>query len=216
MNKPERNAPASARRQRGFLNSKQAMVLLALIFLAPVFVAWVMHHAGEQGWRPHSTTNYGTLVQPARPLAVPADLMAGARPLGRYLQGRWTLVYVGDGDCDAACNQDLYRMRQVRLAQNEDMKRVQTLYLLLGDGVPDAVRTLAGKEYPDLRVIPVAPAQATALAPQFRVDDTDFGRNGYLYIVDPLGNLMMFYTPGSDPSGMLRDLRKLLKASQIG
>jgi cytochrome oxidase Cu insertion factor (SCO1/SenC/PrrC family) len=216
MNKPERNAPAPAQRQPGFLSSKQAMVLLALIFLAPVFVAWVMHHAGEQGWRPKSTTNYGTLVQPARPLTVPADLVAGDRALGRYLQGLWTLVYAGDGKCAAACKQELYRMRQVRLAQNEDMKRVQTLYLLLGSSVPQAVSALTGKEYPDLRVVPVSPAQAAVLAPQFRVDDTQFGHNGYLYIVDPLGNLMMFYTPESNPSGMLKDLRKLLKASQIG
>ena len=78
---------------------------------------------------------------------------AAGGPLGRYLQGLWTLVYVGDGTCDAACNQELYRMRQVRLAQNENMQRVQTLYLLLGNRVPETVRTLADKQYPDLEVM---------------------------------------------------------------
>ena len=37
-----------------------------------------------------------------------------------------------------------------------------------------------------------------------------------IYIVDPLGNLMMYYPPGADPGGMHKDLKKLLKYSKIG
>jgi hypothetical protein len=61
-------------RQRGFLSSRQALVLLGLIFLAPAFVAWVMHNSTEEGWKPEGTTNRGNLVHPARPLQLPADM----------------------------------------------------------------------------------------------------------------------------------------------
>jgi len=64
----------STSRQRGFLSSRQALVLLGLLFMTPAFVAWVMHHSSEQGWRPEGTTNRGSLVHPARPLTMPAEL----------------------------------------------------------------------------------------------------------------------------------------------
>lgn len=203
-------------RQRGFLNSRQALVLLGLLFLAPTFVAWVMHHVGENGWQPEGTTNHGTLVHPARPLTMPADLMAGDKPLNNYLQDRWTLVYIGDGDCDEVCEHNLYNLRQIRIAQNENMNRVQTLYLLLGDAVPAKLGEHLAQEYRDFTLVPVSAAQAAAFAPFFQIDNADMKTAERTYIVDPLGNLMMYYAPDANPSGMLNDLRKLLKFSRIG
>ncbi len=216
MSKHVRQKPRQPGRQRGFLTSKQAFVLLGLLFMAPAFVSWVMHHAGDGGWKPEGTTNHGKLVHPARPLTLPADLMAGDKPLDLYLQGLWTLVYIGDGDCDAVCNQNLYRLRQIRMAQNENMNRVQTLYLLLGDSVPPVLQDMVSKEYPRLTVVPVTAAQARSIAPFFRIDDVDMSQAERVYYVDPLGNLMMYYTPDAEPNGMLKDLRKLLKFSRIG
>ena len=203
-------------RQRGFLTSRQAFVVLGLMFLAPGFVAWVMHHSGEQGWRPEGLTNKGELVHPARPLTMPADLMAGDRPLNVYLQGLWTLVYIGDSDCDAVCNGNLYKIRQVRTAQNENMKRVQTLYLMQGESMSDSLAQLVQEEYPNLTVVPVSSVQAEAMAPFFLIEDTSMQQAERVYFVDPLGNLMMYYEADADPGGMLRDLRKLLKFSKIG
>ena len=120
MMKVKRNLSAS--RQLGFLSSKQALVLLGLMFMAPAFVAWVMHNSSEQGWRPEGTTNRGMLVHPARPLTLPAEMIIADIPANEYLQGKWTLLYIGDADCDAICNENLYKMRQVRTAQNEHMR----------------------------------------------------------------------------------------------
>jgi cytochrome oxidase Cu insertion factor (SCO1/SenC/PrrC family) len=204
------------RAQRGFLSSRQAFVLLGLLFLAPTFVAWVMHHSGEQGWRPEGTTNRGMLVHPARPLTLPADLLNGAQPLNLYLQGLWTLVYLGDGDCDAVCNENLYKMRQVRTAQNENMKRVQLLYLLDGDQVPEALAKLVADEYRDLAVVQMTATQAQAVLPFFSIDDGPVLAAERIYFIDPLGNLMMYYAPDAGAGGMLKDLQKLLKFSKIG
>lgn len=218
MKRHDDRVPAARRvwRQRGFLTSRQAFVVLGLIFLAPTFVAWVMHHAGEGGWRPEGTTNQGALVHPARPLTLPDDLRAGERPLNDFIQGLWTLLYIGDADCDETCIGNLYKMRQIRVAQNENMKRVQTLYLLQGDAVPEAIGALLADEYRDLTVVPMNAAQAAALAPFFEIDGSGMQGAERVYIIDPLGNLMMYYGADAEPGGMLKDLRKLLKFSKIG
>jgi cytochrome oxidase Cu insertion factor (SCO1/SenC/PrrC family) len=205
-----------ARRQRGFLSSRQAFVLLALIFMAPAFVAWVMHQSGVEGWRPKGMTNRGVLVHPARLLELPADMAIGNESLNDYLQGLWTLVYIGDADCDAVCKENLYKMRQIRIAQNENMNRVQRLYLVTGAEIPATLTALLEKEYPKMDVLPVSDEQAVQLAPYFRIDDVPVEGAERVYIIDPLGNLMMYYPQGADPGGMLKDLKKLLKYSKIG
>jgi cytochrome oxidase Cu insertion factor (SCO1/SenC/PrrC family) len=206
----------SAGRQRGFLSSRQAMVLLGLLFMMPAFVAWVMHNSGEEGWRPEGTTNRGMLVHPARPLTFPADLMVADASANDYLQGLWTLLYIGDGDCDELCNNNLYKMRQVNIAQNENMKRVQRLYLVRGEELPAALGDLLEKEYSKMEVVLFPDAQAQQMAPDFVVDGVSMEGAERVYIIDPLGNLMMYYPADADPGGMLKDLKKLLKYSKIG
>ena len=206
----------SARRQRGFLNSRQGLVLLGLLFMAPAFVAWVMHHSGEEGWRPEGTTNRGTLVHPARPLSMPADMMVADVPANDYLQGKWTLLYIGDADCNDVCNNNLYNMRQVNIAQNENMKRVQRMYLVRDEAVPGMLVELLDKEYPKMQVVLVPDALAEQFAAGFLIDGVSMDAAERVYIIDPLGNLMMYYAADADPGGMLKDLKKLLKYSKIG
>jgi cytochrome oxidase Cu insertion factor (SCO1/SenC/PrrC family) len=206
----------AAARQRGFLTSRQALVLMGLIFLAPTFVAWVMHHSSDEGWKPEGTTNRGNLVHPARTLKMPADMVNNGVSLQDYLQGKWSLLYIDGTDCGEACRGNLYKMRQVRVAQNENMKRVQTLFLLNADSIPDELAGFLAKEHKDMAVALPSAAQAAEIEPQFRIDETPVRQARRVYIVDPLGNLMMYYEPDADARGMLRDLQKLLKYSKIG
>ncbi len=206
----------AAARQRGFLNSRQALVLLGLIFLAPVFVSWVMHHSSEEGWKPQGTTNRGNLVHPARPLVMPADMVSDGMSLQDYLQGKWTLLYIGEANCGETCRNNLYKMRQVRVAQNEDMRRVQTLFLLHADSIPNELGGFLAQEHKDMAVALLSDAHVAAITPQFQVDETPVTGAGRIYIVDPLGNLMMYYLPDADARDILKDLQKLLKYSRIG
>jgi len=206
----------AAARQRGFLTSRQALVLMGLIFLAPTFVAWVMHHSSDEGWKPEGTTNRGNLVHPARPLKMPADMVNDGVSLQDYLQGTWTLLYIDGTDCGEACRGNLYKMRQVRVAQNENMKRVQTLFLLNAESIPDEMAGFLAKEHKDMAVALPSAVQAAEIEPQFQIDETPVRQARRIYIVDPLGNLMMYYEPDADARGMLRDLQKLLKYSKIG
>lgn len=206
----------SAGRQRGFLSSRQALVLLGLLFMTPAFVAWVMHNSGEEGWRPEGTTNSGMLVHPARPLTLPADMLVATVPANDYLPGKWTLLYIGDADCDELCSNNLYKMRQVRIAQNENMKRIQTLYMVLGDELPGALRDMLEQDHAEMDVAIVPAGQAGQFAANFLIDGVSMEGAERVYFIDPLGNLMMYYPADANPGGMLKDLKKLLKYSKIG
>ena len=206
----------SARRQRGFLSSRQALVLLGLLFMTPAFVAWVMHNSSEKGWRPDGTTNRGVLVHPARPLTLPAAIQIADVAASDYLQGKWTLLYIGGADCDDVCSNNLYKMRQVRIAQNENMRRVQTLYMVLGDALPATWEERLEQEHANMDVAIVAEVLSGQIAPDFLLDGTSMEAAERVYYIDPLGNLMMYYPADADAGGMLKDLKKLLKYSKIG
>lgn len=203
------------RRQRGFLSSKQAFVLLVLIFLTPTFVALVMHNVGN-GWQPQGTTNRGQLIHPARPLELQQDLLYGDRPVNDYLLGKWTLVYLATAECGEDCRHSLYKMRQSRLAQNENIKRVQRLLIMGSTAVPAELAEFLATEHPKMDFVTLTTEQFDQLSGFFSIDDIPPGEAGRVYIIDPLGNLMMYYPPEADPRGLLKDLQKLLKYSRIG
>jgi cytochrome oxidase Cu insertion factor (SCO1/SenC/PrrC family) len=192
------------------------LVLLGVLFVAPVLVAWLIYFGSEQGWLSGGTTNRGRLIEPARPLKLPAGMVGPAgEPFPEdFLSGKWTLLYVGAAGCGASCSETLHSLRQVRLAQGEDMRRVQRLFLVADAEGADLQGVLA--DYPQLAVALASPAQTQAIAPQLGVDGIPMKGAGRVYLIDPLGNLMMYYPPGADPRGMVKDLERLLKYSQIG
>jgi cytochrome oxidase Cu insertion factor (SCO1/SenC/PrrC family) len=210
-------AGPDCRRQRGFVNSRQALVLLALLFLMPVLVSYLMHLSAEHGWRPAGTTNKGSLIQPPLPLTLPADLASATeQPVSQeFLGGKWTLVYIHDAACDEPCRNRLYQMRQVRLAQGENLRRVQRLFLVTGASDSTDLSTILA-DYPDMAAARLSPDQAAAIAPMFSVEGISMQGADNIYLVDPLGNLMMYYPPDIDPRGMIQDLQRLLKYSHIG
>lgn len=174
---------------------RQIWVLVALFF-APLALAFLLYYGG--GWRPPGSTNKGELISPPRPV-----------PNASAWHGKWTLVYVGDGRCDEQCRAALTLTRQTRLALNADMTRVQRVFLVTGNCCD---RTYLATEHPDLAIEQVDDAVGAALLAVF----PDVA-SGSIYIVDPLGNLMMRHAPSTGLSkDLLEDLRKLLKLSHIG
>jgi hypothetical protein len=195
------------------LRTRNLRILGALgaLFLLPLVVAFLTYYG--TAWRPAGRVNHGLLITPARPLPalalprVPLGGVSAAEPQPA-LRGSWSLVYVGDGACDAACRHALYVMRQTRLALNNDMTRVERVFLVNGGGA----RELLAREHAGLIVLDAASPAAQALVREFPAP----GREHTLFVVDPLGNLMMSYDARQDPHGLLEDLKKLLRLSHIG
>jgi hypothetical protein len=193
-------------------HSRTQIWILIGVFFAPLALAFLLYYGGG-GWRPPGSTNRGELISPPRPLpTVELPTPAGTLLAPSTWRGKWTLLYVGDGGCDERCRAALTLMRQTRLALNADMTRVQRIFLATGNCCD---LTYFEAEQPGLVVARVDnDAGATLLA---AFPDTRAAADGPIYIVDPLGNLMMRHAPAAALSkDLLEDLRKLLQLSHIG
>jgi hypothetical protein len=197
------------------------LAALGGLFLLPLVLAFYMYYATD--WRPAKRVNHGTLISPARPLPAvqlrririsDADVelvsSVGAGPLSKSEpRSKWSMVYIGAGNCDEPCRQALYVMRQTRLSLNNDMGRVDRIFLTTGSC---CAREFLAHEHPGLVVLDASGPDGARLLSTFPAD----GRPYSLFIVDPLGNLMMSYDARQNPKGLLEDLRKLLRLSHIG
>jgi hypothetical protein len=87
--------------------------------------------------------------------------------------------------------------------QGKDQDRIVRAWLVTGEGPPSPA--LLG-EHPGLVVIRVAPNA---------LDPFPGGAPG-VYLIDPLGNLVLRYPDDPDIRGIADDLARVLKASRIG
>ncbi len=197
---------AHDRRQR------RVLIGVALLFFAPLGLAFYLYY-GHGTWHPGGSVNAGELVHPARPLpslALPLWAADGASTDPNFLKGKWTFLYVGAGHCDEACLGRLYDTRQVRIALDRDMQRVQRVFIA-DPGCCDA--QFLHEQHPDLIVIRAGPEAAPLLA---LLPYRNGAAQPRVYVVDPLGNLMMSYAPDAKAKGMLQDMKRLLRLSSIG
>lgn len=186
------------------------LLMLAVVFLLPMAAAYLYRPSGEPG-------NYGTLIEPPRSLQDFRMTAPDGRTAGlESLEGKWTLLYLGGDRCLERCRRSLYIIERVRLTQGKNMNRVQSLYLAPGS-TPDGAVADTLVEYAGVKGYRISEAELAAMAPGFDWRGGDeSGTPERIYIVDPLGNLMMFYPGDAEPSGVKKDLERLLKVSQIG
>jgi hypothetical protein len=203
------------------LRSKNLRMLAALaaLFVLPLLLAFYMYYGTD--WRPLKRVNHGTLISPARPLVVTSlkrepltdpdpNAPRSAEPAEpKPFRDKWSIVYIGEGNCDERCRQALYVMRQTRLSLNNEMSRVERVFLVTGNC---CAKEFLLHEHQGLIVADATSADSTKLLQEFPAD----GRPYSLFIVDPLGNLMMSYDSRQNPKGLLEDLQKLLRLSHIG
>lgn len=180
----------------GRARSRRVVLLLAVLFFGPLLLATLLYYASD--WRPSARTNHGRLIEPPRPLADP------------LFRGKWSLVYIGSGDCAAQCQQALYYLRQTHLGLGRLALRVQRLFLVERDCC--AARAELERRYQGLVMRDEGNAQGAALLASFPAD----AREHTVFIVDPRGNLMMRYDLHAPPKGLLDDLKQLLQLSSIG
>jgi len=177
-------------------NSRWTLPGLLLLFAAPLGIAFWLYYGSS--WRPASHTNHGRLIAPL--VSVP----------GAAFTGKWSLVVIGAGasGCDADCRDALIYARQTWLSLGKLTARAQRV-LLGGEGCCD--RDYLQHEHQGLLTLPASEAGGAALRQDFPAP-----WEHTIYVVDPLGNLMMRYDVRDNPSGLRDDLKKLLELSHIG
>lgn len=183
------------------------MLAILLVCAAPVIASYFTYYV----IRPEGRTNYGTLLQPLPDVTGLSGAGLDGAPAGlKQLGGKWLLVTGAGASCDAACEHRLYLLRQLRLTTGKDRDRVERAWIV-GPGTEVPARLLA--EHEGLVVIR---ARAGAMAAAGFPSEGGDAPESHIWIVDPLGNLVMRYPVDPDPSRMKKDLLKLLKASRIG
>ena len=183
--------------------SLRSLWLLVALVVTPVAASYLLYYF----WRPGHTVNYGELLEP-RPLPDPKLTLADGTPFQlSSLKGKWVLAIVDAAGCDAWCERKLLYIRQLRLTQGKEMDRVERAWLISDSATPRAEAVAA---YQGTRLIRAAGSGLLERFPA-RVAPAD-----HIYVIDPLGNLMMRYPRDPDPQRMIKDLTRLLKASRIG
>ncbi|MBX3607555.1 MAG: hypothetical protein KF788_19905 [Piscinibacter sp.] len=200
-------APALDDAARRTASGRLKMLLILLVCAAPVVASYLAYYV----FRPDGRTNYGTLIDPLRPIpaALPLAGLDGQPVDPKTLRGQWLLVVVGGGACDAGCEKLLWLQRQVREALGREKDRLDKVWLIDDAAAPrpetlQAVRD--GDAVTVLRTDPAALAEWLAPAPGHALEQ-------HLYVVDPLGMWMMRMPADPEPARLKRDLERLLRAS---
>lgn len=178
------------------------LLLIAAIFLGPLALAAWMYFSGAL--TPEGRTNHGALLQPITSLTegLPDS------PLHAHNDGHWVLLYANSGSCDEACEYSLYTLRQSRLMLGREMDRLVRVFLH-GDTPPDTV--LIAEEHEGLVTL-----QDDSLKALLDSKKPAGLAEGGFYLIDPLGNLIMYFRPDIDPQAMVEDIDHVLELSRIG
>ncbi|MFQ5635935.1 MAG: hypothetical protein ACE5G3_11490 [Gammaproteobacteria bacterium] len=182
---------------------RRQFLLLTAFFLGPLVLAFIIYYGFD--WRPAGSTEHGELLQP--PVRLPEVTLATPDTGGAVrLRRKWSLIVITDGGCHDRCQKTLYETRQVRQALSRDRDRLQRVALISGDFDRDMLEL----QHPDL-IIVTDDMPAAALGETLGDMERD-----YIYLADPLGNLMMRFPRDTGMKGIHTDLKKLLKLSRIG
>ena len=195
MNEPVMPPMSPAARAKG----RRTLLLLAAVAVAPVVASYSAYYLFPREQR----TNYGELLATA-----PAPPLAGTRMDGKpfelaQVRGKWVLIVGAASACDATCVQSLHATRQARTIQGREMERVQRVWLVTDDAAPDPA-LLA--QHPDLLVARVS---------RKALDGLPAGPDR-IYVIDPLGNLVLAFPADPDIKRAAKDVERLLRASRIG
>lgn len=188
---------------------KNKIILLLVIAAcaAPMIFSYLTYYV----IKPETRTNYGALLDPrAYPIPQLAlQTLDGKAADLQQFKGKWIFLQVDSASCDKACKDKLFYMRQIRLTQGKEKERVERVWLIT-DRAP--LETVLMREYDGTHLLR---AQSEALR-AWLPTESDTKIEDHLYMIDPLGNLMMRFPKQGDPNKIKKDIIKLLRASRIG
>ncbi|TAL91090.1 MAG: hypothetical protein EPN62_08445 [Candidimonas sp.] len=194
------------------------MIGIVLICLAPVIFAYLAYYVPSLGLRPKGHSNYGTLIEPQRPIPAASALAlttSDGKPFDLHsLHGKWILVSADQGACPESCVRKLFILRNSHASQGKEVERLTRVWFVT-DNAPTPARVLAA--YKGTLILHADPKQLAAyLTPGAPPADALAALKKPMWIIDPLGNLMMQFPEQADPIKVRDDIKKLLARSSIG
>ena len=178
----------------------------------PVVLASIMYFTGSM--IPQERSNKGTLVVP--PLAVQKLELQLQQAGEGDVEGKWELMVFGRDNCASkSCQEVLYKTHQVNVALGREADRVVRRYINIGGVLDDAAVQEIRAGYPRLHLSYASELKLEVFLDKV-VDASQVANGNFVFVADPLGNVMMYYTQENPGGDMLDDLKKLLKVSNIG
>ncbi len=178
------------------------MLVIASVFFGPLAIAAWMYYSGAL--QPQGRTNHGALLEP---IINTAETLPEST-IGALVDGDWVLVYANEQACGTACTDALHTIRQSRKMLGREMGRLLRVFLH-GDSPPDTV--FLASEHAGLITL-----EDRGLSELLKNKKPAALLAGGYFLIDPLGNLVMYFEPTIDPSDMVEDIKRLLKLSRIG
>ncbi len=188
--------PKMARTDR----SRVLVLVIAAIAFLPLFTAYIVFLYFPM-LVPGTTTNQGTLIQP--PLRLNDDKLA--------LPEKWVMLIPVKAECDNACERVLYLSRQVHIGLGKDASRIRRV-ILTSDSLSTDFLELLAREHGQATIVSLGMDTIAIL----RNVVTDPAGVPVVFLMDPNGNIMMYYLSSHGGKPMLDDLKHLLKVSTIG
>lgn len=205
MNEKTIELPPTRENQKA---GRRILVFLVIFFAAPILLVVLMHRFG---WQPSGST-HGELVSPLRALRVPGSLldMHGKEIQPGFLRDKWSMVYIS-GECGTPCRARLHDMRQLHVSLAKDIDRVQRLFVTSATSVSEV-----HEAYPDMIIINQPTDKLAEFGRQFAVSGMPVEKANRIYLVDPLGNLMMSFPESLSAREVRNDIARLLRYSWAG
>jgi hypothetical protein len=192
------------------------LIMVLLLSLSPVVAAVLVYFNPE--WRPEGNTNYGQLVEPQRPMPSAQELpltSLDGQPFDiKSLKGQWLLVTADSGGCDDECAKKLFILRNTHAMNGKNVDRISRVWFVTDDKpIPQKVLDA----YVGTVIVRADPATLARYLPvPLGQLETAEGLANNMWIIDPLGNLILQYPRETDPLELRKDIGKLLHSSRIG
>jgi cytochrome oxidase Cu insertion factor (SCO1/SenC/PrrC family) len=180
---------------------------VVIAFLAPVVAAYSFYFFGI---KPPSYNNMGELISPIVDIESLALTNDNDEIIARddITQRKWNMMVFAGANCDDVCSKVLHKIRQVNSAAAKNSYRLRRLIVHL-DQVSPEFQALLDKKHPKARhAYGVRATIQSELKLNFEANN--------IYLIDPIGNIMMWFSADLPPKDILHDLEKLFKVSQIG
>lgn len=176
-------------------------IALILLLLTPVVASVILHNIK---FRPESTVNYGELLEVKAIHGQAHEIEHNTIFREKQLHGKWSFIMIDSGNCEEYCQKKLYQMRQIRLTQNTEKDRINRIWIIDDQAMPTQE---IKNEFKGTVLLTINDDQ---FLDQFPAASTT---RDHIYLIDPMGNLMMRYPRDANPSKIANDIKLLLKLS---
>jgi len=188
--------------------SRQKLTLIGIfaLFMGPVILVMLMRSSWWQ-YQPAGMQNQGYLVQPPVPLALQQ---------ATGIEGKWTILYVLQQPCERDCLEHAAALRQIHTASGRHREHL-AIALLSVTPLEPALRTTLEAVYPGFVLLTATTADIMLTFDSINANITKNPGDldpVHSYVLDPMLNVILAYPASVPPSGIHKDLKRLLKLSE--